>query len=147
MIKIVLQNIGAILLSMFVAILLLAGIEWIGTILHPFPADFAGTREEVVEHVANYPSFGLFVGGIGWVITMFIAAWLATRINANRHPAYGIGIGLLFFAGAVFNMSMLPYPLWYWALNLIMLPAAIYFGCFVGKHSETQQTTSRSDTE
>ena len=63
MTKLILQNTGAILLSFFVAILLLAVNEWVGTVLHPFPADFAGTREEVMQHVAIYPTWGLFAGG------------------------------------------------------------------------------------
>lgn len=134
MTKLIFQNIGALLLSVVVAIFLLAGIEWIGTILHPFPADFAGTREEVAQHVANYPTGGLFVGGLGWAITMFIATWLATRLSSNRHSAYGIGLGLLLLGGAIFNMAMLPYPFWYWLLNLILLPLGIYFGVRLGAH-------------
>ncbi len=132
MTKLILQNIGAILFSIFVAIMLLAGIEWVGAILHPFPTDFAGTREEVMQHVAIYPTWGLFIGGIGWAITMFIATWLATRLSSNRHPVYGIGIGFLLLGGAIFNMAMLPYPLWFWILCLILLPLGIYFGVRLG---------------
>ena len=135
MTKLILQNLGAILLSIIVAITLLAGIEWIGVILHPFPADFAGTREEVMQHVANYPAFGLFVGGIGWAITIFTATWLATRLSSNRRPAFGIGIGLVLLSGAIFNMTMLPYPLWYWILCLITLPSGIYIGVRLGAHN------------
>ena len=135
MTKLILRNIGAILLSIFVAIMLLAGIEWVGAILHPFPADFAGTREEVMQHVANYPTWGLFIGGIGWAITMFTATWLATRLSSNRHPVYGIGIGLLLLSGAIFNMALLPYPLWFWILCLILLPLGIYFGVRLGTHN------------
>ncbi len=132
MTKQILQNMGAILLSLFVALFLLAGIEGIGAILHPFPADFAGTREEVMRHVENYPAMGLFVGGLGWVVTMLAATWLATRFNANRHPAYGIGLGLLLLGGAIFNMAVLPYPLWFWALCLVSLPLGILFGIRLG---------------
>jgi len=132
MAKSIFQNVGVMFLCVFVAIALLAGIEWVGTILHPFPADFAGTREEVMQHVANYPTLGLFVGGIGWAITVFTATWLATRLSSNRHPLYGIGIGLLLLIGAIFNMAMLPYPLWYWILCLVLLPLGIYLGVRFG---------------
>lgn len=136
MIKTKLQNTSVLLLSAVVAIFLLAGIEWLGTILHPFPADFAGTREEVMQHVEHYPFFGLFVGGIGWAITIFIAAWLATRLSSKRQAGYGIGIGVLLLSGAIFNMAMLPYPVWYWALCLTSLPLGIYGGVrFGAQHS------------
>lgn len=133
MVKRYFQNIAAALLSFSVALFLLACIEWVGTILHPFPADFAGTREEVVQHVAIYPAWSLLVGGIGWVITMFVATWLATRLSANRSPAYGTGLGLLLLSGAIFNMTMLPYPLWFWFFCLVLLPLAIYCGVRFGK--------------
>lgn len=134
MIKIILQNAAALLFSLFVAILLLAGIEWIGAeFLYPFPQDFGGTREEVMAHVANYPRFALFVGGLGWGITIFLTTWLTTRLSSGRHSAYGLGLGLLLFCGAIFNMALLPYPIWYWVLNLILLPAGIYAGINLGK--------------
>jgi len=137
MTKLILQNVGAILASLFVAIMLLAGIEWVGTLLHPFPADFGGTQEEVMQHVANYPFWGLFVGGIGWAITMFVATWLATRLSSNRHLVYGISLGLLLLGGAIFNMAILPYPLWFWILCLVSLPLAIYVGVRLGVHNST----------
>ncbi len=140
MTKLILQNAGAILLSFFVALLLLACIEWVGAaVLHPFPADFAGTREEVMQHVAIYPTWALFVGGIGWVITMITATWLATRLSSNRHPAYGIGIGLLLLGGAIFNMAILPYPLWFWILCLVLLPLGIYFGVRLGMQNSARK--------
>lgn len=132
MAKQIFQNIGSVILSFLVALFLLACIEWVGTILHPFPADFAGTRDEVMQHVANYPFFGLFIGGLGWGITMFIATWLATRLSSSRNRAYGIGIGLILLSGALFNMAMLPYPIWYWILCMLLLPAGIFFGIRLG---------------
>ncbi|MCG8414419.1 MAG: hypothetical protein MI746_09400 [Pseudomonadales bacterium] len=133
MFRIILQNTAAVLISLFVAILLLAGIEWVGAILHPFPADFAGTREEVMEQVANYPAWILaLLGGAGWGFTMFTATWIATRCSAKRHPVYGVGIGVVLLSAAVFNMAMLPYPLWYWILELLVLPTGIYLGTLIG---------------
>ena len=129
MITIILRNAASILISVIVAILLLAAIEWLGTILHPFPADFGGTRDEVAAHVANYPAWILaLLGGVGWGTAIFVASWLATRISNNRKAAFGIGVGALLLAGAIFNMAMLPYPIWYWVLELVLLPTGIYFG-------------------
>lgn len=130
----ILRSIGSILLSLAVAILLLASIEGIGAVLYPFPADFDGTREAVAEQVANYPSLILFlVGVVGWWLTMVIACWLATRYGANRHPAHGIGVGVLLLAGALFNISQLPYPLWFTIAEVITLPLGIYAGVFLAK--------------
>ncbi len=141
MAKIIIQNAAAVLISLFIAILLLAGIEWIGIILHPFPSDFAGTREEVAQHVANSPAWILaLLGGAGWAITMLVAVWLATRLSSSRHPAYGAGVGLLLLSSAIFNMLMLPYPIWYWVLNLVSLPLGIYFGIHFSNNTSAKPT-------
>lgn len=133
MARLLLQNTAVVILSILVAILLLAAVEWIGLVLHPFPEDFAGTREEVMEQVANYPTAILaLLGGVGWGITMVVATWLATRLSTSRHTAHGIGIGVVLLAAALFNMSMLPYPLWFWILELIVLPLGIYLGIKMG---------------
>lgn len=133
MAKSLFQNIIALFLALLAAILILAVVEWIGLVLHPFPEDFAGTREEVMEQVANYPALILaLLGGVGWGSTIIVATLLATRLNASRHATYGIGIGGLLLGAAIFNMSMLPYPLWYWALELVVLPLGIYLGVKFG---------------
>lgn len=136
MAKTILQNAAAVFFSLIVALFLLALIEYVGAILHPFPDDFGGTREEVMEQVANYPPLILgILGGLGWGGTMLVATWLATRLSANRRQAYGIGVGLLLLAAALFNMSMLPYPIWYWVLELVVLPLGIFFGSKLGAFS------------
>ena len=141
--KTILQNSASVIFSLFSAILLLACIEWLGAILHPFPADFAGTREEVMEQVANYPPLVLaLIGGLGWAATMLIATWMATRFSTNRHPAFGAGIGLVLFGGAIFNMSMLPYPVWFWILNLVCLPLGIFLGVKLGLDSSERTGSS-----
>lgn len=133
MVKLVLRNTVVLVLSFLFAVFLLAMIEWVGSILHPFPEDFAGTMEEVMEQVRNYPPLVLaLLGGVGWGLTILVATWLATRFNTNRQASYGIGLGLVLLGGALFNMSMLPYPIWYWILELVVLPLGIFAGVRLG---------------
>ncbi len=134
MIKTALQSVGSILLSLVTAFLLVAGLEWLSAILHPWPADFAGTSEEIVRQVETYPTWALaIVGGAGWGVTMFISAWLATRLGSNRKPIHGYLVGAILIAGVVVNISMLPYPIWFSLLNLVVLPTALYFGVRLGQ--------------
>ncbi len=134
MIKTALQSNGSILLSLVTAFLLVAGVEGLSAILHPWPADFAGTSEEIVRQVETYPTWVLaFLGGVGWGGTMFISAWLATRLGSNRKPIHGYLVGVILIAAVIFNISMLPYPTWYSLLNLVVLPTALYFGVRFGQ--------------
>ncbi len=132
--KSILRSTAAVILSLVVALALVVAIEVISAVMHPFPEDFGGTREEVAAHVANYPAGVLaLLGGAGYALTMGVSVWLATRLGSSRHPAHGYGVGALLLAALIFNMSMLPYPLWFVVLDLILLPACIYLGVKLGR--------------
>ena len=64
---------------------------------------------------------------------MFISAWLATRLGSDRKPIHGYIVGAILIAAVIFNISMLPYPTWFSLLNLVVLPAALYFGVRLGQ--------------
>jgi|APSaa5957512535_1039671.scaffolds.fasta_scaffold26187_2 hypothetical protein len=134
MINTIARSITSVALALIVAFALVVGVEGLSALLHPWPADFAGSPEEVLEQVATYPAWVLLIlAGVGWGSTMLISTYLATRLSSNRHPAHGYGVGLFLLAMVVFNMSMLPYPNWLWVLNLLVLPAAAYFGTALGR--------------
>ena len=138
MVKTTLQSAGAILLSLVIAFLLVAGLEVLSAILHPWPADFAGTSEEIAMQVETYPTWALaLLGGVGWGGTMFFSVWMATRLGSNRKPIHGYLVGVTLISAVIFNISMLPYPTWFSLLNLVVLPTALYFGVRLGKARQT----------
>jgi len=98
-------------------------------VLHPFPAGIEVMPESMAQHVANYPAWVLFLlGGVGWSLTALVSCFLATRYGTRRHPAHGIAVGLLLLAAVAFNISMLPYPIWFVVVEIALLPLGIYFG-------------------
>ena len=108
---------------------MIVGVEGLSSILHPWPEDFSGTPEEIILHVQNYPSWVLaFLGGVGWGSATLISTFVATRFGHKRNPLHGYGVGFLLVVLAVFNMILLPYPSWFWFLNLTVLPAAAFCG-------------------
>ena len=125
----IIKGVLAVILSIAVAFGLFMLIEGIGSILHPWPADFSGTFEEVAHQVETYPAWVLvLLGGVGYTAIMLICTFIATRLAHNRIPWYGYGVGLFLFAMVVFNLTKLPYPIWYWVLMFAVLPPAAYFG-------------------
>ena len=124
-----LKSFGAIFLSLLVAFGLITGVEGLSSILHPWPEGFSGTSAEINLHVQNYPSWVLaFLGGVGWGSATLISTFVATRFGHKRNPLHGYGVGFLLVVLAVFNMILLPYPSWFWFLNLTVLPAAAFCG-------------------
>jgi hypothetical protein len=127
------RSVGAVLAGLVVAAVLAVGVEAFSSVVHPFPPDVDPTDYEVCKaHVARYPAWVLAVGAAAWGLTTFVSAWLATRLGAGRHRAHGIVVGLILLALAVMNMSMLPYPIWFWVSNLVVLPLGFYLGARLG---------------
>jgi hypothetical protein len=125
--------VGAVLVGLVAATFLIVGIEVVSSIVHPFPPEVDPTDFEACKaHIARYPAWVLLMAVVGWGLTTFLSAWLATRLGSGRHRAHGIVVGSILLALAVMNMSMLPYPVWFWAFNLLILPLGFYWGAKLG---------------
>ncbi len=125
----IIKSVLAVILSIAVAVGLFMMVEGIGSVLHPWPEDFAGTFEEIARHVETTPAWVLaLLGGLGYGAIMFICTYIATRVGCDKNPWHGYGVGLFLFAMVVFNMTKLPYPIWFWVLMFVVLPPAAYFG-------------------
>ena len=66
-----------------------------------------------------FPATNPFVG-------LHVVAWLATLLAPGRSPVPGWIVGVLFLAGGIANVMMLPAPYWFSAVDLIFayLPMA-----------------------
>jgi hypothetical protein len=132
------RSVSAVVLGLALALFCIIGIEVLSSILHPLPPGLdPGDLEVMEEHVAHYPPGLLLLAGLGWGLTTFLSAWLATRLGSGRHPAHGILVGVILLAAAVANMLMLPYPTWFWVLNLVAFPAGCYLGARLGGRRST----------
>lgn len=140
------RGVLAVVLSLAAAVGLFVAVEGISAILHPWPADFGGTFEEVARQVESYPAWVLaLLGGVGYGATMLICTFVATRVSLNRNTWFGYGVGIFLFAMVIYNMVMLPYPIWFWLLMLTVLPSAAYFGTRLA--SEKRHQVRQEDVE
>lgn len=102
--------IGALLAGWFAAFIFLIGVELFSSIVHPFPPDFGGTPEEICRHVERYPSWVLALVVPMWGGTAFTGSWIAGRWGNQVTSSL---TALLLIFGVVFNVAMLPYPMWF----------------------------------
>lgn len=114
----------SIVAGISLAFVLVIAVEFASSILHPLPPDFNGTMDEMCRHVERYPPWVLALVVPVWGGTTFLSTWVARRIG-NR--VCGALVGLFLLASVVFNIAMLPYPIWFKVANLIAIPAAIHF--------------------
>ncbi len=112
----------AISAAIIVAFVLLVAIELFSAVVHPLPSDFGNTTEETCADVERYPTWVLAIVVPMWAGTAAASTWIAARLG---NLACGLAIGLLLLAALIFNISMLPYPLWFKIACLIAIPAAI----------------------
>lgn len=129
MMMVYLRIFGGFLAGVVVAFVLVIGVEAYSEWVHPFPADLEPTHDEMCKHVANYPTWVLATVVPLWSLIGFagtgIASYLGNRLS-------GALVGVLLFAGLVFNLMMLPYPVWFPIACLVGVPTAIWIGCVWG---------------
>lgn len=116
----------AILAGIMTSFVLVVAVEVFSSVVHPLPADFDGTTDAMCEHVANYPQWVLAVVVPLWGLTAFAGTWVAGRMG-NRGSALFLGVLLL--AAVLFNLSMLPYPLWFKLVQPVVIVVAVWLGC------------------
>ncbi|CAG1000696.1 hypothetical protein PHYC_02857 [Phycisphaerales bacterium] len=121
----VLKWIGGFVLGLVVAMALVTGVEVVNGILHPPPAGFQGTHEEVCTLVESYPAWLLVTSGVAWAFTAFLGTWIAKRIGGR---GAGLTVGLLLLAGAVYNVLVYPYPLWFKGGVLVGMVVGVLVG-------------------
>lgn len=124
----VFRAVGAIVAGMLVAFALVVAMELFSAVVHPLPPDFGGTTEEMCQHVERYPQWVLAVGVLAWAAAAFAGTWIAGRLG-NRGCA--LFVGLLLLTGVIFNVSMLPYPIWFKIACLTVIPIAILSGVYL----------------
>lgn len=139
MIKTILITGFATVIGLFLAFVLIVAVEGFSAVVHPLPADFGGTTEELCRHVERYPPWVLAAAVPMWAVAAFVGTWIARWIG-NLCSA-GI-VGLLLVSALVFNLSELPYPIWFKAACLLAIPTAIVVG---GRIAVRRKTTGPAE--
>ncbi len=125
MIKACVRIVAGTVIGLFVAFVLIVGVEGFSAVVHPLPKDFGGTMEEMCRHVERYPQWVLAVVVPMWAVAALVSTLVAQRIG-NRYSS-GV-VGLLLLLALVFNISKLPYPIWFKLVTLLVVPVAIIAG-------------------
>jgi hypothetical protein len=115
----------AVVAGMALAFVLVVAVELFSAVVHPLPADFDGN---IPEHVRRYPQWVLGVAALMWAATAAAATWVAARIGGRLAGAV---VALLLASALVFNLSLLPYTMWF----KIAMPAAFAAACLLGVKS------------
>jgi hypothetical protein len=138
----IVRSFFAVVAGIAVTFFFVAAVEVVCAVLWPFPEGVDHADIQACKaHVASLPQLAFIIQSVGWGLAAFCSSYVATRFGSGRHSAHGIVLGTVFLAAAVFNMLMLPYPLWHWVANLILIPAGFVFGAQLGQAPRTIPAT------
>jgi hypothetical protein len=117
----VLRVVAGSVAGMASAFALVVAIELFSSVVHPVPEGFGGTKDEMCEHVARYPHWVLALVVPAWGVTAYFSTWVAKQIGGR---GAALLVGALLVAAVVFNVSTLPYPIWFRVASLAAIPTA-----------------------
>jgi hypothetical protein len=134
--KTALRTLLGVVAGMALAFVLVIAVELFSSVVHPVPPGFTDTMAEICQHVARYPHWVLGIVVLAWSATAFISTWVATRIG-NRTA--GIAVVLILTFAIVFNVSKLPYAMWFKVVMLSCFPVACLAGGWVEHKRASRQ--------
>lgn len=109
----------SVVLGMLVAMMVMLGLEFVGTWMFPMPAGHVTGDADLAEIVANAPTGKLVWVLLGWLLGAVCGGWVAARLARTARMGAAIAIGVLLVLGVVINAWMLPHPLWMPLLGVI----------------------------
>lgn len=96
---------------MVAALVTIAAVEFIGSLLFPQAAPVDWTEQVAVDTwVASIPLGAKLTVVLGWLLGALVGAWAAARI-ARRSAIGWVPAGLVVVAG-IADITMIPHPLW-----------------------------------
>jgi hypothetical protein len=127
------RTVLAVVAGMALAFALVVAVELFSAVVHPFPAGLdPDVPGNIPEHVRRYPGWVLAVAGLMWGATAAAATWVASRIGGRTAGAI---VTLLLASALAFNLSMLPYVMWF----KIAMPATFFVACLTGIRTGTRR--------
>ncbi len=127
----ILRGLGAVILGLIVAFLLVFGAEAISHQIFPPPAGMdMRDMAQVKAFVATLPMSVLLIVLAGHLIATFAGTWLAAKVARSPIAAYILG-ALLLCAG-IANAFMIPQPAWFSIASFVIYIGATWAGARAG---------------
>lgn len=129
--KSLLRSIGAIVVGFCVATIVMLIVEWLnGRVLYPDLARMAAVtnRDLLKELLATAPTGAFLVVIAGWILGGVAGGWITARVAASTPLAHSLLLGVVLTGGAIANNMMIPPPMWFWVVSLLVLIPATYAG-------------------
>ena len=117
----IIRNILAVLVGLFIGGLVNLGIIIISPSLVPLPPGVdPNDLESIKSNIHLYEAKHFLMPFVAHALGTLVGAFIAVKLAASHHLYIGIGIGAFFIIGGIMAVSMIPGPMWFSVLDLLI---------------------------
>ena len=142
----VLRSIAAVVVGFIAASIVMMIVETInGRVLYPELAKAAEGLKDPAQLGALFakaPLGAMVMVIVGWILGGIAGGWTTARIVARGAIGHSLVLGGLLTLAGVANNLMIPKPLWFWVVSLIVLIPAAYLGARLGSKRQASSSSS-----
>ena len=119
------KNILAVIVGLLVGNIAIMGLHYLGMVFYPLPEETdMNDMKAIAEYMNIAPLGSLLFVMLAHIGGTFMAGISTALVSKSIIPIYIIGS--FFTLAAIYNLYMLPHPLWFNIEAILYFPAAIY---------------------
>lgn len=115
------RKILAVFAGVIVASICIWAIETLNHMMYPYPDGMKpNDMEGFKSYIETLPFLGKFMVIVGYAVGALISGFIATKISKDGKPTAAIICGIVFLVFTIYNMTVLPTPIWFWILGILV---------------------------
>ncbi|WP_159476221.1 hypothetical protein [Chryseobacterium sp. 18068] len=115
------RKILAVFAGVIVASICIWAIETLNHMMYPYPDGMKpNDMEGFKSYVETLPFLGKFMVIVGYAVGALVSGFIATKISKDGKPTAAIICGIVFLVFTIYNMTVLPTPIWFWILGILV---------------------------
>ena len=117
----ILRKILAVIAGIIVCSIVVGLVQQLGHYLYPLPEGSDPNNPEAIkQYVETAPFMAIFFVIISYAVGAFSGGFISTIIAGDEKKIYAIIIGILFLATSIYMMTIIPSPIWFWILGILV---------------------------
>ncbi|WP_426474596.1 hypothetical protein [Chryseobacterium balustinum] len=115
------RKILAVFAGVIVASICIWAIETLNHMMYPYPDGMKpNDMEGFKSYIKTLPFLGKFMVIVGYAVGALVSGFIATKISKDGKSTAAIICGIVFLVFTIYNMTVLPTPIWFWILGILV---------------------------
>ncbi|HMG15705.1 MAG TPA: hypothetical protein VK590_09670 [Saprospiraceae bacterium] len=104
-------------------------VETLGHKVYPIAMNLeSATKEAKANYMKSLPVEALLMIILAWAVGAFVAGIVSTLISKDSTSFTALRSGGILFALSIFNMIVIPHPIWFWIAGLLVFIPCSWLG-------------------